>query len=164
MKHLNVQRPLERKITLMMLKQQILTNWQWRVHIEIANHQITEINSKVLSWKLFNNQGSQHYSRLITGHHFLNSFQSKVNPGKISKNCTCGQVESVHHFLFTCQRYTRFRQKWLSEVFQITGDPDMLRSVPYSTAFGQRQDLSQSENSKLQGCIGQYIMDTQRFK
>ena len=155
-------RPLERKIVLTILRQQVLTNWQRRVNLELCNHQIAEINNQVTSWKLYNMKGSKHMLRLITGHHFLNSFQSHIS-SKITKYCTCGQVESVYHFLFTCQKYTRYRQRWLLKIFNITGNPDVLQHTTYKTAFGQRSDLTDDENRKLQESTCEYISETQRF-
>ena len=155
-------RPLERKIVLTILREQVITNWQRRVDHDLCDHQIAEINKQVLSWKLYNTKGSKHLQRLITGHHFLNSFQSHIS-SKITKYCTCGQVETLYHFLFTCQKYTRYRLRWLSKIFNITGNPDVLHHTTFKTAFGQRNDLSDSENKKLQESTCEYIIETQRF-
>ena len=133
-------RPLERKIVLTSLKQEVLSNWQRRVDNELANHQITEVNSMVKSWKIYNINGSKHLTRLATGHHFLNSFQSKINL-KTPKNCSCGQIETMHHYFFLCQKYVRFRQKWHHRVAGITEDLDVLNQMTLATAFGQRTDL-----------------------
>ena len=137
----DVQRPLERKIVLTVLREQVNSNWQRRVDIELGNHQIAEINKEVTTWKLFNIHGSRHLSRLISGHHSLNSFQSILRPNRITKSCDCGQTESVYHFLFTCQRYTRFRQKWFAKIFSVTGNPEELHHPTFKTVFGQRKDL-----------------------
>ena len=159
-----VHRPLERKILLNNLKQEVLVNWQRRVEFELSNHRITEINNQVKSWKIINNRESKHLTRLITGHHYLNSFQSKLNPIKISNYCSCGRaVETMHHFLFTCQKYTRIRQKWIHKVVGITEELDTLRQMSLTTAFGQRDDMSEEKNRQLQESICSYIRDTNRF-
>ena len=162
-KKVNIQRPWERKIALTVLRQEVLKNWQTRVCMELSDHRITEVNSTVNSWSTFNWKGQKHMLRLLTGHHFLNSFQSKLNPTSISENCVCGQKETVHHFLFTCQRYIRYRQKWFYKIYDITGELDALNQVSNKTAFGQREDLTLSENSKLQEAICQYLLETKRF-
>ena len=162
-KKVNIQRPWERKIALTVLRQEVLKNWQTRVCMELSDHRIMEVNSTVNSWCTFNWKGQKHMLRLLTGHHFLNSFQSKLNPTSISENCACGQKETVHHFLFTCQRYIRYRQKWLYKIYDITGDLDALNQVSNKTAFGQREDLTLSENSGLQEAICQYLLETKRF-
>ena len=156
-------RPLERKIVLINIKQEILGNWQRRVDIELGDHKVMEINNRVKSWKFFNIRGSIHLIRLITGHHFLNSFQSKIHPARISKYCSCGQVETIHHFFFSCQKYTRLRQKWTHTVVGITEDLEILNSMSLTTAFGQRDDLSEGKNRQLQESICVYIQETKRF-
>ena len=156
-------RPLEQKITSSILRQEVLNNWQRRVDNDLSNHQVMEMNGLVRTWKIYHHKGWKHLTRLITGHHFLNSFQSKINPNKISKSCNCGQIESLHHFLFTCQKYTRYRQKWFKQIYNITGNPTSLTCVSYKTAFGQREDLSADANSKLQASTCQYILETKRF-
>lgn len=160
---IDVPRPLERKIVLIHLKQQVLGNWQRRVDHELSNHQIMEINNCVKSWKIHNFKGSIHMTRLLTGHHFLNSFQSKLNPSKVSRFCSCGQVETLHHYFFLCQKYMRHRQRWLHKVVSITEDLEDLNHMSLSTAFGQREDLSEEKNKKLQENICDYIVETKRF-
>ena len=161
-KQMKLHRPLERKITLTNLKQQVLLNWQRRVNLELADHQITEINVIVKTWKIYNTSGSKHLMRLVTGHHFLNSFQCKINPRTL-KNCSCGQTETLHHYLFLCQKYTRFRLKWQHRVVGITEDMGMLNKMSLSTVFGQRIDLSEEKNRQLQESTCGYILDTNRF-
>ena len=158
-----VDKPLERKIVLTLLKEEVKTNWQRRVNNDLGNHQVAEINNQVSTWKLHNINGIKHLIRLITGHHFLNSFQSHIRPNMISKYCTCGQTETLHHFLFTCQRFTRFRQKWLMKIYHVTGDLDVFQWATYKTVFGQREDLTDNENRKLQESTCEYILNTNRF-
>ena len=122
-----------------------------------------EINSFVKSWKIHDLPGSKHLIRLITGHHFLNSFQSKLNPSGISRNCSCGQVETLNHYLFLCQKYMRFRQSWIHKIVGVTEDLEDLNYVSLTTAFGQREDLSDKQNRALQESICKYIQDTGRF-
>ena len=128
----------------------------------MSNHQIIEINDKVKSWKIHNIKGSKHIIRLATGHHFLNSFQSKLNP-KTSKYCSCGQVETVHHYLYLCQKYMRFRRRWQHRVVGITEDLEAQNEISMATAFGQRSDLSDEKNRQLQESICDYIAETKRF-
>jgi ribonuclease HI len=154
--------PLERKIVLTHLKQEVLVNWQRRVNLELSNHQIMEINNRVKDWKIFNTKESKHLTRMITGHHFLNTFQSKIN-SKTSKYCSCGQTETIHHFLFSCQRYNRFRQRWTHRVVCITEDLEDLNHMSLTTAFGQREDLSEEKNRNLQESACMYINETNRF-
>ena len=161
-KLVKIQRPLERKIVLTKLKHEVLTNWQWRVDQELTTHQIIEINSRVRSWKIYNIKGSKHLIRLMTGHHFLNSIQSKLNY-RTSKNCSCGQVETVHHYLFLCQKYMRYRRRWQQRVVGITEDLEAQNAMSLATAFGQRVDLSDDKNLQLQESICDYIAETKRF-
>ena len=116
-----------------------------------------------MSWRIYNFKGSNHMTRLITGHHFLNSFQAKVNPTRISRNCSCGQVETLNHYLFLCQKYIRFRKKWQYKVVSITEDIGALSVMSLATAFGQRLDLTEEQNMKLQESICTYIVQTERF-
>ena len=161
-KRLQVKRPLERKIVLTHAKEQVLVNWQRRVDHELSNHQVMEINECVKTWKIYNFNSSKHMIRLVTGHHFLNSFQSKVN-NSITKNCSCGQVETMHHYLFLCQKYMRYRLKWQYEVVGITEDTEAFNHISLTTAFGQRGDLSDDKNRSLQESLCKYIQETKRF-
>ena len=161
-KRIKVKRPLERKIVLTHAKEQVQVNWQRRVDHELSNHQIMEINKYVGSWKIHNFNSSKHLIRLVTGHHFLNSFQSKLNHS-VSRKCSCGQVETMNHYLFLCQKYMRYRLKWQHKVVGITEDLMALNHISLTTAFGQRSDLSKEKNRLLQESLCNYIEETKRF-
>ena len=103
-KKVKIVRLLERKIVLTHLKQEVLGNWQRRVDLELTDHQVMDINKHVKSWKIHNIKGSHHMTRLVTGHHFLNAFQSKLNPSRVSRSCSCGQVETLNHYISSSVR------------------------------------------------------------
>ena len=57
----------------------------------------------------------------------------------------------------------RFRQKWQLKVVGITEDIEAQNYMSLTTAFGQREDLSDEKNKQLQESICTYIIDTARF-
>ena len=57
----------------------------------------------------------------------------------------------------------RFRLKWQYKVVSITDDIGALNNMSLATAFGQRVDLTEEKNKRLQESVCEYILKTERF-
>ena len=155
--------PLDRRIVLILLKEQIIKNWQFRINSEIPQHDSYQTNPIVNSWQLPSIKGIKHVFRLISGHTQLNDFQSKFNPDITSPYCQCGQRETIYHYLLKCQLYMRHRHNWFNTVFKITGDISTFNNISLSTLYGQRKDLTIKSNTELLKSTINYIHKTKRF-
>ena len=50
----------------------------------------------------------------------LNDYRHKIGLEE-SPNCTCGEIETVVHFICDCEEYEEERQKLLTQMFYLTG-------------------------------------------
>ena len=152
----------ERNILNSVIKEKVLVKWQLRVNFQLSDHIIFTINNRVNEMNIVDMQGIHLLFQLISGHNKLNTQQQHWNPNVRSENCRCGHPETVNHFIFRCQRYTRQRYKWQSNVSKLTGNIQDLKYFPLSTLSGQ-SNLPQETNNKLLKCMIKFIVDTRRF-
>ena len=101
--------------------------------------------------------------QLVTGHHNLKACSSKITGG--SPTCKCGQLETLEHFLYFCERYSRSRYEWtmnVSDILKTSSVP--LRSVSWDILFGQQKDEGKSgTNEKLCLALLNFLGNTKRF-
>ena len=84
----------------------------------------------------------------------------------LSQNCSkCGEPESVFHFVYHCQRYTRFRRELLNKI-RIINKNEKARwfsEIAVSTLCGQRNDVSLEINKNLLSAFLDFLKETGRF-
>ena len=161
--------PQIRKLQSNMIKEKVLKiNWNKRYNESIQNPTIHEFLHNVENWIIHNINHNMipHYNRLISGHNRLNSHQHTM--GLIeSPDCeACNEPETVHHYIYHCERYTRFRHNLFNQICII--DPESnhtsLKDINMQTLIGQRYDLNKDKNQKLLKSFLDYIKETNRFK
>ena len=121
----------------------VQNNWQFRIDQTLSDHRVSSINSWAGHWKLHKSlMGHPMFKvlrQLVTGHHNLKACSSKITGG--SPTCKCGQLETLEHFLYFCERYSRSRYEWtmnVSDILKTSSVP--LRSVSWDILFGQQKD------------------------
>ena len=157
----------DRKVHIINLREKVKNNWQFRVDELLSNHRIFEINNKVMQWKQHKNIMSHcmyiRMKQLISGHHDLNSSKSLIT-GE-SNQCTCGQVESFDHYLFLCEKYSRFRFNWGMKVSMVLDKSrESVRSIELGRLLGQDMSLSSEKNEQLLLAMLEYMQSTKRFR
>ena len=90
-------------------------------------------------------------SQLRTGYCYLNGYLHSVGM-KDSPLCTCGEPESVKHYIEDCEQYVETRETLKARLFYGTG----------SSEFSYKLFLEVKTKDELQEC--REIISTKRFK
>jgi hypothetical protein len=73
-------------------------------------------------------------------------------------NCFCGEIESTHHYLFKCPKYTRQRNSLFRKLLQLLN----IRSSENLLLFGS-PDLDIDSNTIVFMTVHKYISQSKRF-
>ncbi|CAG2258159.1 unnamed protein product [Mytilus edulis] len=96
---------------------------------------------------------------LRTGYCNLNSYKSMICPALIDK-CSCGQIETVDHYLLDCENYEEAREKLRSALYFITSKLTLESEVLLATT---ENDNYKHHIEDIQHLLGVFIKDTGRF-
>ena len=75
-----------------------------------------------------------------------------------SPNCFCGEIESTHHYLFKCPKYTRQRNSLFRKLLQLLN----IRPSENVLLFGS-PDLDIDSNTIVFTTVHKYISQSKRF-
>ena len=75
-----------------------------------------------------------------------------------SPNCFCGEIESTHHYLFKCPKYTRQRNSLFRKLLQLLN----IRPSENLLLFGS-PDLDIDSNTIVFTTVHKYISQSKRF-
>ena len=142
----------DRKVSIMKLKEQILTNWQFRVNIELSTNRTVAINSAVGRWILpcLNQKYLKHLLRFATGQHSLRSSEVRWNPNCETSSCQCGNLETFQHYVFQCDQYEVSRYALLNKINLVSNEQyARLSDIPLNKLFGQDVSLTKKQNKDL---------------
>ena len=156
-----------RKVSIMKLKEQILTNWQFRVNIELSTNRTVAINSAVGRWILpcLNQKYLKHLLRFATGQHSLRSSEVRWNPNCETSSCQCGNLETFQHYVFQCDQYEVSRYALLNKINLVSNEQyARLSDIPLNKLFGQDVSLTRKQNEDLSTAFVTFIGDTGRFE
>ena len=170
--HQNVYRRPRRQLKprdLNVLKHHIVKhNWKLRIRNETLNNSLAEIMSQSSRWIVHNISHPMFpvYNQIFSGHNRLNFHLSRIGVVD-SPNCvTCQEPETVVHFLYHCERYTRSRRQFLNTIRDILiGDyqPRLFTDLDLATLAGQKKSLNCKTNQKLCQALLDFIKETNRF-
>ena len=133
----------------------------------LLDHRVHAINPRAGQWKshkaLMGHPMYKTMRQLISGHHGLNAYTSIITGG--SPKCKCGQPETLEHFLYFCERYSKSRFEWTKEVSNVLeGGSVPLRCVSWETLFGQRSVDKAGADEDLCLALLNFLKNTKRFK
>ena len=155
-----------RKVCIIQLKEQILTNWQFRINIELSTNRAVSINSAAGKWILpgLNQKYAKHLLRFATGQHSLGASEIRWNPHCETSACKCGNLETFHHYVFQCDQYEVSRYSLLNKI-NLTSNVQYARlyDVPLNKLFGQDILLTKKQNEELSTALVTFIEETGRF-
>ena len=157
----------DRKQFILQLRKKVLSNWNFRFNIFKQNKWIAEIINNVNEWNVHSiiHPLFLTFNQLLSSHNKLN--YSRYRMGMVlSPNCSkCGEPESVFHFVFHCERYTRIRRVLLNKIRTINKNEKArwFSEISFSTLCGQRNDVSLDINKKLLSAFLDFLKETGRF-
>ena len=156
----------DRKVCIIQLKEQILTNWQFRINIELSTNRAVSINSAAGKWILpgLNQKYAKHLLRFATGQHSLGASEIRWNPHCETSACKCGNLETFHHYVYQCDQYEVSRYSLLNKI-NLTSNVQYARlyDVPLNKLFGQDILLTKKQNEELSTALVTFIEETGRF-
>ena len=99
-------------------------------------------------------------SQLRTGYCYLNGYLHSVGL-KDSPLCTCGEPESVTHYIEDCEQYEEIREMLRSRLFYGTGISEFFCKLFLGVKV---KDELQEYREIINEVFDQYISNTNRFK
>ncbi|CAG2187012.1 RNASEH1 [Mytilus edulis] len=99
-------------------------------------------------------------SLLRTGYCDLNDYKSKIIPSS-DKNCSCGEPETVEHYLLHCSNYEEARERMRTSIYFITGNIHM----DLDTLLGiDEEDINRDNRNEILCHLENYLTESGRFK
>ena len=99
-------------------------------------------------------------TQLRTGYCYLNGYLHAVGL-KESPLCTCGEPESVKHFIEDCEQYEEIGEKLRSRLFFGTGNSEFSCKLFLEVKV---EDEFQECRQIINEIFEEYILSTKRFK
>ena len=153
--------PCERTELKNKIKEMAFDNWQQRVNSVMVNE--TVLGAIVNKWIVPRIKNVHWLWQLASGHNKLNKFTSHLN-SSASPLCECLQVEDAHHFIYSCERYSRLRFDLLNKVnFICEAGANTLHAIPWMTLLGQDSTLSMKKNTEIMKAVIEFVCKTRRF-
>ena len=88
----------------------------------------------------------------------LNDYRHKIGLEE-SPNCTCGEIETVVHFICDCEEYEEERQKLLTQMFYLTG----AQVISAEIFLSLKEEIFKEHRESLLMLLSEYITSTKRF-
>ena len=88
----------------------------------------------------------------------LNDSRHKIGLEE-SPNCTCGEIETVVHFICDCEEYEEERQKLLTQMFYLTG----AQVISAEIFLTLKEEIFKEHRESLLMLLSEYITSTKRF-
>ncbi|VDI34893.1 Hypothetical predicted protein [Mytilus galloprovincialis] len=99
-------------------------------------------------------------SSLRTGYCDLNDYKSKIIPSS-DKNCSCGEPETVEHYLLHCSNYEEARERMRTSIYFITGNIHM----DLDTLLGiDEEEINRDNRNEILCHLENYLTESGRFK
>ena len=122
----------------------------YKYHQDVTERNKNDFPTKFLSSTI---------TSLRSGYTRLNYYKHLVNQID-SPNCTCGEPETVQHYLLECPNYDNDREKMRNDLFFATGsfrlDLDTILAIEKEDQFSPSRDI-------ITSLLGDYITRTGRF-
>ncbi|CAG2248778.1 uncharacterized protein [Mytilus edulis] len=90
---------------------------------------------------------------LRSGYSKLKGYQHFINRHVEDNKCTCGEIESVEHFLLSCDNYSLDREKLRQSIYFKTGTLNL----------DLEELLNTEASADIQYAVSEFIDDTRRF-
>ena len=136
----------------------------YRTRTKYCNKRIYVINKTAGSWMIHKVKHPlmSTINRLATGHHMLNASRSNITG--CSCLCLCGEPETFYHYIYHCERYSRYRIILLNKINNIMQIHHIsLVYVPIELLFGQAKDKLAKNNISAVKAFLEYLQSTNRF-
>ena len=136
--------------------------WQNRWEASQRGRHMFEFHPSVVARKMaFGSIPAQRIvTQLRTGYCYLNGYLHAVGL-KESPLCTCGEPESVKHFIEDCEQYEEIREKLRSRLFFGTGNSEFSCKLFLEVKV---EDEFQECRQIINEIFEEYIFSTKRFK
>ncbi|MEW8544970.1 MAG: reverse transcriptase domain-containing protein [Candidatus Thiodiazotropha sp.] len=98
-------------------------------------------------------------AKLRLGYNTLKNYQYKI--GNTQSNlCTCGEIETVEHYLLDCDKYFNEREKMRTHIFNLSGTSDINCDILLGCSKNEFKD---TYGTAICCALSDYITQTSRF-
>ena len=144
------------------VKDSCTVKWQNRWEASQAGRHMYDLHPTVKAKKKAANSipTQRITSQLRTGYCYLNGYMHTVGL-KDSPLCTCGEPESVKHYIEDCEQHVEIRERLMSKMFFTIGSSEW--SCKMFLEVKAEDDLQECREI-LNEIFEEYILSTKRFK
>ena len=139
----------------------IIRKWQRRWDIGETGRTLYEKTSTVGSKVEYDFPSKEYFSLLIqlrTGYCRLNSYKHRTGQSTVEPICTCGDIETVSHYLLECPEYEHYREQMLKDISSVG-----LRNINLTTLLGRSDDEDRDTYKRKIEIVADYIRNSKRF-
>ena len=139
-----------------------LTAWQKQWDVLEKGRFLYGLKPKVSKKTVFDFPDKKSYNliaQLRKGYARLNDFLFKIWVSQ-TRNCSCGEIESIEHYLLNCEKCFNERERMRSILFQQTGITEMTTEI----LLGNNDtDLKKEHDLTILSALGDFITQTARL-
>ena len=140
-----------------------LSMWQRQWDVSEKGRFLYGLKPKVNKKPVFDFPDRKQYSliaQLRIGYAKLNDYLHKIGVSETSE-CTCGEVETIEHYLLHCENYFNERERMRTVLFHQTSIADLTLDALLGC---NDSDLKKEFDLSISSALGDYITQTARLQ
>ena len=138
------------------------TAWQKQWDVSEKGRFLYGLKPKVSKKTVFDFPDKKSYNliaQLRIGYARLNDYLFKIGVSQ-TRNCSCGEMETIEHYLLNCEKYFNERERMRTILFQQTGITEMTTEI----LLGNNDtDLKKEHDLTILSALGDFITQTARL-
>ena len=139
-----------------------MITWQKQWEVSEKGRFLYDLKPKVSKKTVFDFPDKKTYNQIAqlrTGYAKLNDYLYKIGVSE-TKNCRCGEIETVEHYLLSCENYFNERESMRTTLFYQTGISELTTEVLLGI---NDSDLKKNHERTILSALGDFITQTARF-
>ena len=139
-----------------------MTTWQKQWDVSEKGRFLHELKPKVTKKTILDFPDKKTYNQIAqlrTGYAKLNDYLFKIGVSD-TKNCSCGEIETVEHYLINCEKYFNEREKMRTNLFYQTGISELTTEILLGI---NDSDLKKNHELTIISALGDFITQTARL-
>ena len=139
-----------------------MITWQKQWEVSEKGRFLYDLKPKVSKKTVFDFPDKKTYNQIAqlrTRYAKLNDYLYKIGVSE-TRNCRCGGIETVEHYLLSCKSYFNERESIRTTLFYQTGISELTTEVLLGI---NDSDLKKNHERTILSALGDFITQTARF-
>ena len=139
-----------------------LTAWQRQWDASEKGRFLYGLKPKVTMKTMFDYPNKKLYNQIAQlriGYAKLNDYLYKIGVSD-TKNCSCGEIETIEHYLLECENYFDQRERMRTSLFHQTGIVELTTEILLGS---NGTDTEKDFGPNIISALGDFITQTARF-